>query len=428
MNRPVPLVVRLALAAAVVYVAFGALLGLWSDPTQLKWVTTDSHTFRIYSKWIFGGVRGSWWNPVLLRTYLYPLLLGLMERLAPIAIVVAQFLIWLGTTLLTFAVAHRVTGSTRWATLAFGGFATAISPMVFTFHARSETLATLMPIAAVACLCVGSERWRPSARAVAAVWCLALAVVVKPVFVGAWVLGLAATLALTRRSRASLAAAASLAPIALQLFINYQIVGRPILSIVGYYGTDLWLLPRIEAIVHHDDYRDRMRARRVDHLMHKGGTIDPLEVQAYLDRLSQSSRELILAHPLAFFEAYGASLFENATDGCGRRYMVRTSRAAGILDQISRVENRLFTTLLLAALVAFVGAAARAGSLKAAGGLVRARGLEGAALALAVYVHALHGLTVAESDRYAMLAYPLVAVAAVAAAQRFTRQESGLDG
>jgi hypothetical protein len=140
---------RLALFAALNVVAIAAYalvalqMGFFSHLSATLFSSPDSHTYRDVGQWLLGAAS----NPVESqhRPFLYPLLLGLAEKIggAP-GIWIVNLVCWFGMVNVTAAATLRLTGRLTIAAIVFLVLATNASLIVLSFQALTESLTAFL--------------------------------------------------------------------------------------------------------------------------------------------------------------------------------------------------------------------------------------------------------------------------------------------
>ena len=209
----------LNLIAAAVYVVVGWLSGYLAHPDAYVFSSPDSHEYRQVADWIYGAranAHASTWRP-----FLYPLLLGLAERVGGAASIwLINVALWFAALNIAAAAARRLVKSAWAEILVFLAMATNVSLILLTFHALTE----IPTVALIAIWIYGLSHVTRKPNASQVVWALlplTLLVVVKPQFeilLGVMVVVL--LIAVWRnptRGLAGVAFAACLVPVAIQV-------------------------------------------------------------------------------------------------------------------------------------------------------------------------------------------------------------------
>jgi hypothetical protein len=198
-------------------------MGFFSHMSDTLFWSPDSHSYRDVADWLFGGP-----NTVQSthRPFLYPLLLGLFQRIAgDWGIWALNFMSWLATLNFTAGAAWRMTGRMWIGAIVFLVLATNISIIVLSFQALTE-LVTLM-LESVWILGLALSSLRPARPRDFALLLLpmSLLAVVKPgyqleLLVALVLLGITIWRLGRGRVRATVVVAACCIPIAFQLGFN----------------------------------------------------------------------------------------------------------------------------------------------------------------------------------------------------------------
>jgi hypothetical protein len=244
------LLIILNLIAAITYLSVSWAAGSLSHVLVSVFSSPDSREYRAVANWIFGGpsTPASAWRP-----YLYPMLIGLAERLGGIrGVWLLNVALWFITLNVAFAATSRFVKSNWAAAVVFLVLATNISLILLSFEGLTE-------IAVVALLAVwiyGLSRLtrRPTPPQVA--WALlpvALLVVVKPEFeillAAVAVVLVALIFGSTARGPAAAVFVACLVPIAIQLAINVHFNGYFGISNIGDKTLRGYYLSRLDVAI-----------------------------------------------------------------------------------------------------------------------------------------------------------------------------------
>jgi hypothetical protein len=246
------LLIILNLVAAVSYLLVAWASGALTHVHTSVFSSPDSREYRAVADWIFGGAStpASAWRP-----FLYPLLIGLAERLGGIpGVWLLNVALWLITLNVAFAATYRFVKSNWAGALVFLVLATNVSLILLSFEGLTE-------IAVVALLAVWAYglshlTTRPTPSQVA--WALlpvALLVVLKPEFeLLLAVVAVALVVLIIRspaRSLAGVVFAACLVPIAIQLAVNVHFNGYFGISNIGDSTLRGYYLSRLEVAIGH---------------------------------------------------------------------------------------------------------------------------------------------------------------------------------
>ena len=141
--RRLALFVALNVVAIAAYALVAVQMGFFSHLSATLFSSPDSHTYRDVGQWLLGAAS----NPVESqhRPFLYPLLLGLAERIggAP-GIWIINLVCWFGMVNVTAAATLRLTGRLSLAAIVFLLLATNASLIVLSFQALTEPLTTFL--------------------------------------------------------------------------------------------------------------------------------------------------------------------------------------------------------------------------------------------------------------------------------------------
>ena len=244
------LLIILNLIAAITYLSVSWAAGSLPHVLVSVFSSPDSREYRAVANWILGGpsTPASAWRP-----FLYPLLIGLAERLGGIrGVWLLNVALWFVTLNVAFAATHRLVKSNWAAAVVFLVLATNISLILLSFEGLTE-------IAVVALLAVwiyglSHLTRRPTPSQVA--WALlpvALLVVVKPEFeiLLAAVAVVLVVLIFGSPARGPAAAVfiACLVPIAVQLAINVHFNGYFGISNIGDKTLRGYYLSRLDVAI-----------------------------------------------------------------------------------------------------------------------------------------------------------------------------------
>ncbi len=221
--RRFAVIVALNLVAAALYAFVAVQVGFFSHMSDTLFWSPDSHSYRDVADWLFGGP-----NTVQSthRPFLYPLLLGLSQRIAgDWGIWALNFTSWLATLNVTAAATWRLTGRMWIGVIVFLVLATNISIIVLSFHALTELVTLMLESIWILGLALSSvPPARPRDFAILLLP-LSLLAVVKPgyqleLFVALLLLGITIWRMGRGRVPATVAVAACCIPIAFQLGLN----------------------------------------------------------------------------------------------------------------------------------------------------------------------------------------------------------------
>lgn len=141
--RTLALILVFNMAAAAMYAWVAGQLSFFNHLSETLFSSPDSQTYHDVANWLFGTAP----NPVESqhRPFLYPLLLGLAERVSGTpGIWALNLLCWFGMLNVTAAATWRMTGRPLLAAIVFLGMATNISLIVLSFQALTEALTAFL--------------------------------------------------------------------------------------------------------------------------------------------------------------------------------------------------------------------------------------------------------------------------------------------
>jgi hypothetical protein len=381
LRRPSRLII-LNLFALINYLLVSWVSGSLAHVLTTVFSSPDSRSYRAVADWIFGArasAAASAWRP-----FLYPLLLGLAERLGGIlGVWFLNVALWFITLNVAAAATYRFVKSNWAAALVFLVLATNLSLMLLTFEGLTEI--TVVALLAVWIYGLSHLTRRPTASQVA--WALlpvTLLVVVKPEF--EFLLAVMAVVLLAgiiRSPAPGLAAAmfaACLIPVAIQLAVNVHFNGYVGISSIGDKTVRAYFLSRLDVAIGQSSDVDTARLKLVG-----------------LSNLDAA--RLVLNHFGDAVAAFVSTLLENLL--AGSNFLLHGQpRIARVI-----VVTQVIYFILLVALVPVAGVALR-----------RAR--DGRLLLLCIAtltVFLAGGLTFSQGDRITIVALPLWLVAFVLA-------------
>jgi hypothetical protein len=380
--RRLALFMALNVVAVVAYALVAFQMGFFSHLSDTLFWSPDSHTYRDVGQWLLGAAS----NPLESqhRPFLYPLLLGLAEKLggAP-GIWILNLVCWFGMLNVTAAATLRMTGRLTIAAVVFLVLATNASLIVLSFEAITESLTAFLE--SVWILGLAFSRLPPTRPREAAMLLLpiSLLTVVKPQFQFQLVIALvllAITIWRLRKGRAALAVAvvACCVPVGFQLGLMATANHMLAISDSGEAEFKLYYASQVYATI--NGLPDDLVAARVE-----------------VGRLSnRQAAAFLLDHPGTAINTLVSNLHRNLTSGSN---FVDPTQAPLLADTI-RNTNRLYLKLH----VVFLPIVCLA--------IWRRRDLRLLLLYLfAVLVTLLPSLIVDQGDRYIELALPLWAAA-----------------
>ena len=256
----------LNLIAVLSYLFVGWAAGSIEHVDASVFSSQDSREYREYADWIFGArpssVASNW------RPFLYPLLLGLAERLGGVrGVWLLNVAVWFTALNFCAAATYRFVKSEWAAALAFLVLATNLSLMMLTYQGLTEPTV----IALLAIWVYGLSRLTPRPTPGQIAWLLlpvTLAVVVKPEFEFLLaVLAVVVVVGIIRSESRGLATgvfAACLIPVGIQLWVMAHFNGYFGLSNVGTRALREYYLPRLDVAIGQSTDLEAARLRMVD--------------------------------------------------------------------------------------------------------------------------------------------------------------------
>ncbi|HET7466507.1 MAG TPA: hypothetical protein VFL29_07555 [Candidatus Dormibacteraeota bacterium] len=263
--RTIALVTALNVVAIAAYGWVAAQMGFFSHLSASLFWSPDSHTYREVADWLFGA------GPNTLesqhRTFLYPLLLGITQRIGgDPAIWALNALCWVGMVNVTALAALRLTGRVIIAAAVFLVLATNASLVVLSMQALTETVTAFLLSVWILGLAL-SELPPARARDVAMLLLpISLLTVVRPQFeiqLAIAILLLAITIWRHRRGRAVLAAVAVACclPVMFQVALNATANHTVAIARSGDVELRLYYVSQVYAIV--NGLPDDLEAARI---------------------------------------------------------------------------------------------------------------------------------------------------------------------
>jgi hypothetical protein len=368
--------------AAGTYLLVSWQSGYLAHPTGSVFSSPDSREYRQVADWIFGA-RGladaSAWRP-----FLYPLLLGLADRIGGAAGVwLLNAALWFAALNIAAAAAYRLVKAEWAAILAFLALATNVSLILLTYQALTEI--TTVTLIAIWIYGLSHLTTRPGATQVlSALLPLTLLVVVKPEFELLLALMLVVLVVLVwrtpARGAAGIAFAACLMPVAIQLAVMVTFNHYFGISTIGDSTIRGYFLARLYMTVNHTDFN----AAR----------------QQVIGLGNLEAARLVLGHAGYAIAVFITTLKDNLL--AGSNFIL--PKANRHLNSVIVWTNRAYA-LMLVALVPLAAAA-----------LWRARDGRLALLCLATLnVFASGGLSFYQGDRLTVIALPLWTIAGLVA-------------
>ena len=338
----------------------------------------DAQSYRAVSDWLSG--KAPRVPPATtIRPLGYPLFLTLVRSAsaAPMAVVAAQFLLWIASVNLVAAAARRLTGRCVWGYLTGLIMMTNLSLIMISWRALSETCAVFMLSAWIYCIAridfVNARGW----KIFAALFPMALATVIRPFFfIPFVVMTVAAVVMYARRWRALAWIGAASIPVVIQIVFMMSVHHQPTVSLIGtltfrnYYLRQVLEQPGVED-------RENMRASLA--------TIRPVAVLPTLRFLARNYR----AAGFCYFNNVRGNMVQSSTDPQehGRRlFVINTLNRAYALIHLA-----LLPMVALALLVVRDPTRAKTGVM----------------YLLFIYIIASCGIACDQSDRLTLTALPL---------------------
>jgi hypothetical protein len=348
----------------------------------------DSVEYRAVADWIYGArasADASAWRP-----FLYPLLLGLAQRVGGLlGIWFLNVALWLMALNVAYAATYRFVKSNWAAAVVFVLLATNISLILLTFQGLTEI--TVVALLAVWMYGLSHLTRRPTASQAA--WALlpvSLLTVVKPEFEFLLVvMVLVLAIAIVKgpaRGLPSVVLAACLIPIAIQIAINIHFNGYFGISNIGEKTIRGYFLSRLDVAI--------------------GQSIDVDAARLKLVNISNfEAARLVLNHFGDAVAVFASTLFENLV--AGSNFLIHGHT---LLARVIVATNVAYFVLLLAS-IPIVGVA-----------VWRARDGRLALLCVALLnIYVSGGLTFSQGDRITIVALPLLLVTCVLALTEWKR-------
>ena len=348
----------------------------------------DSLEYRAVADWIYGArasADASAWRP-----FLYPLLLGLAQRVGGIlGIWFLNVVLWLIALNVAAAATYRFVKSNWAAAVVFVLLATNISLILLTFEGLTEI--TVVALLAVWMYGLSHLTRRPTASQAA--WALlpvSLLVVVKPEFEFLLVvMVLVLAIAIVKgpaRGLPSVVVAACLIPIAIQIAINIHFNGYFGISNIGEKTIRGYFLSRLDVAIGQSIDVDAARLK-------------------LLDISNFEAARLVLNHFGDAVAVFASTLFENLV--AGSNFLIHGHT---LLARVIVATNVAYFVLLLAS-IPIVGVA-----------VWRARDGQLALLCVALLnIYVSGGLTFSQGDRITIVALPLLLVTGALALKEWKR-------
>ncbi len=264
LKRSTLLILNLLAVASYLFVGWAA--GSIGHVDTTVFSSQDSREYREYADWIFGArpssVASNW------RPFLYPLLLGLAERVGGVrGVWLLNVAVWFTALNFCAAATYRFVKSEWAAALVFLVLATNLSLMMLTYQGLTEPTV----IALLAIWVYGLSRLTPRPTPGQIAWLLlpvTLAVVVKPEF--EFLLAVLAVIVVVgiirsdARGLATAVFAACLIPVGVQLWVMAHFNGYLGLSNVGTRALREYYLPRLDVAIGQSTDLEAARLRMAD--------------------------------------------------------------------------------------------------------------------------------------------------------------------
>jgi hypothetical protein len=368
----------LAAAASVLYWSAAARSGIPHISAEYLYATPDAQSYRSVADWLCGGAPRV--PPATtIRPLGYPLFLTLVRSVsaAPMAVVAAQFLLWIASVNLVAAAALRLTGRPFWGYLAGLIMMTNLSLIMISWRALSETCAVFVLSAWIYLIARIDFGHIVGWKIFAVLFPMALATVIRPFFFIPYVAMMVAAIAMQRKHWRALAwiAAASI-PVAIQMGFMLSMYHQPTISLIGkvtfrnYYLRQVLEQPGVED---HEGMRESI------------ATIRPVAVLPTLRFLAHNYR----AASACYFNNLRGNIVQTSPDA------PENSRRSLVINSFNRAYALMHLALFpMVVLVLFV---------------VRdqARIKAGAMFLLFIYIIASCGIACDQSDRLTLTALPL---------------------
>ncbi len=244
------LLIILNLVAVLSYFSVAWVSGSLTHVHTSVFSFPDSHEYRAVADWIYGGASTT---ASARRPFLYPLLMGLAERLGGISGVwILNVALWFATLNFAAAATYRFVRSSWAAALVFFVLVTNMSLILLTFEGLTEI--TVVALLAVWTYGLSHLTRRPTPSQVA--WALlpvALLVVVKPEFeilLVVVVVALLVGIIMSPEPRLAAAVfAACLVPVAIQLALMVRFNGYLGISNIGDSTVRGYYLSRLDVVI-----------------------------------------------------------------------------------------------------------------------------------------------------------------------------------
>ena len=264
LRRPSRLII-LNLFALISYLLVSWVSGSLAHVLTTVFSSPDSRSYRAVADWIFGArasAAASAWRP-----FLYPLLMGLAERLGGVrGVWLLNVALWFITLNVAAAATYRFVKSNWAAALVFLVLATNVSLILLSFHGLTEI--TVVALLAVWIYGLSHLTRRPTASQVA--WALlpvSLLVVVKPEFeLLLAVMVVVLVVGIIRSSAPGLAAVvfvACLIPVAVQLAVEVHFNGYFGISNIGDKTFRTFFLSRLDVAIGESSHLQTARLKMV---------------------------------------------------------------------------------------------------------------------------------------------------------------------
>jgi hypothetical protein len=208
---------------------------LMHQSSEILYAPPDAQSYLAVAEWIRGKVSDV--PPAtIVRPLGYPAFLAMIRSVSatPMAVVIAQFLLWLASINLIAAAAWRFTGRCVWGYIAGVIMMTDISLILISWRALTETCAVFALSAWVYCIARIDFAKARGWRIFAALLLIAVATVIRPLFFMPFVaMAVAAVVMFWRREGAVAWIFAASMPVAAQMAFMMSVHHLPTVSIIG---------------------------------------------------------------------------------------------------------------------------------------------------------------------------------------------------
>jgi len=235
LHKSTTMFILLSAIAIALYWFLALRSDLMHQSSEILYSPPDAQSYLVVAEWIRGKVSDV--PPAtIVRPLGYPAFLAMIRSasIAPMAVVIVQFLLWLASINLTAAAAWRLTGRCVWGYMAGAIMMTDISLVLISWRALTETCAVFTLSIWVYCIAridfANARGW----RIFAALMPMALATVIRPLFFMSFVaMTIAAVVMCWRRKGAVAWIFAASMPVAAQMAFMMAAHHLPTVSIIG---------------------------------------------------------------------------------------------------------------------------------------------------------------------------------------------------